>query len=98
MFYEIELPLSRVVVGCKLLTGTDEEKVSKKSSMDSSSKSLITTLLRTIIYSVNGETNPIAVASFTNSMPTQDSQFLRKEYLTLIPNFSLKSLIAKLKT
>ena len=90
MFYEIELPLSRVVVGCKLLTGTDEEKVSKKSSIDSSSKSLITTLLRTIIYSVNGETNPIAVASFTNSMPTQDSQFLRKEYLTLIPNFSLK--------
>ena len=89
MFYNVELPLSKVNVGCKLLTGSDEEKVSRRASMESNGRSLITTLLRTIIFSVNGETNPIAVASFVNSMPTQDSQFLREKYLTLIPNFSL---------
>lgn len=83
-------PITNAVVGCRLFTGYDEEKMAKEAYLKNSRNSLITSLLRRMIVSVDGETNPLVVANFVHSLPTRDSTFLKKEYATQIPFFTLQ--------
>jgi hypothetical protein len=87
---EITLPLTKAVVGCKLLTGADEERVAKESQKKNNSNNIITQLLRNIIVSVNGETNLIAIANLIHTLPTRDSAYIRKTYMEIVPTFNLE--------
>ena len=88
----VTLPLTKAQVAIRWLSGADEEKFSKLNYQKSTtaSESLITDLLRSMIVSINGEDNPIAVAHLIKTMPTQDGVFLRNAYINMIPSFKLQ--------
>ena len=71
-------------VGIKLITGVGSN------SLDNINKdSIITELLSRFVVSVDGKTDESAVQSFVRYMPAQDSRYLRKLYLQLMPNIDL---------
>ena len=67
--YNIELPISKVVVGLRLLTGDN-------SLTEENNNNLITSVLSQIIFSVNGDVNPGSIKEFVNNMPAGDSKYL----------------------
>lgn len=90
LVFNVYTPITKATVGCKFLTGADEEKLAKETYLKTVSNTTITALLRAIIVSVNGETNPLVLASFVHNLPTQDSNHLKKEYVKNIPSYTLK--------
>jgi len=88
----IELPMSRVVVGCRLLTGEDETRLLKESERKAKRKmdsSTTTDTFRAFIVSVNGDENPFAIESYIQAMPARDARHLRTIYNSLVPNIDL---------
>ena len=88
----ITLPMSKVNVECRLLTGADETKMFKenqrrtKKKMDSS---MLTDQLKETILSVNGDTDLISRTSFIRQMPAKDSRYLRNALGDLTPNVDM---------
>ena len=88
---DVTLPLTKAQVAIRWLSGADEERISKAAYKKSDmTESLITDLLRSMVVSINGEDNPIAVAHLIKTMPTQDGVFLRNSYVDMIPTFKLQ--------
>jgi hypothetical protein len=89
----IELPVTKVTVECKLISGADESvmrrKLEKKQKMKLG-ESLLTDLLKTVIVSLNGVTERGVVEEFIDVMPAKDSNFLKKEYEEVKPDIDLK--------
>jgi len=88
----ITLPMSRVALGCRLLTGADEARLSKEADRKAKRKMDSTTTtdaFRAFIVSVNGDDNPFAVESFIQSMPARDARHLRTIYNSIVPNIDL---------
>jgi len=85
----IELPRTKAAVVARILTGNDENRLVKSSNVRNKNtnkvSSLLTNQLKTIIVSVNGDTNKAFINDFVDNMPAMDSRFLRKEYAKNIP-------------
>jgi hypothetical protein len=91
---EITLPVSKKVIGIKLLTGKEEKaiaedlKASKKiGSMVS--PELTTTRLRYTIKSIDGDTNQATINNFANNILSRDSLHLRQEMKKVTPDIEL---------
>jgi len=90
--FSLDLPLSKVTVGVRLLTGHDEKKLAatvkskKKANLPESNT---TEQFRFIICSVNGDDNKGLINKFISLMPAVDSKYLRTLYKELNPNIDL---------
>ena len=92
---KIFLPMSEVVVECKLLNTTDELQIFKETERNTRKKlpeANSTGLFRNYIISVNGDNSPLSVISFINSMPAKDARFLRITYAEVVPNIDLSQI------
>jgi hypothetical protein len=90
--FMITLPMSKVSVECRLLTGADETKMFKENQRRSKKKmdsSMLTDQLKETILSVNGDTDLISRTSFIRQMPAKDSRYLRNTLGDLTPNVDM---------
>ena len=94
--FSVTLPMSKVTVRFKLLTGRDEEELTvaadmKKKKIGGDIDNLVTSRLQRSIISVNGRTDSGAILSFIRNMPARDSAVLRKHMTKLEPGIEMKS-------
>jgi hypothetical protein len=90
--FTIELPVSKINLEVRFLTGRDEKKlaqISERRKKHNLSEAILTDQFKLMIVSVNGESNTEIVASFVDAMPAQDSRHLRLMYSTIMPNIAL---------
>jgi len=88
----IKLPVSKVDLEVRFLTGHDEKKlaeISERRRKHNLSEAVLTDQFRQMIVSVNGDNKMETVGSFIDAMPAQDSRHLRLMYSTIIPNIEL---------
>ena len=87
----VVLPKSQLNVVLKLLTGTDEDKLTNRieSNRKQNSERLVTTQLEHMIASVNGNSTKEAIEYVAHNLPSADSSFLRKAYKAIVPNIDL---------
>lgn len=83
------LPRTGFEVEFRMLTGKDEERISKFQKKNTSSGTLIDTLAM-LMVSVDGVTDRMQISEFAGNMPAMDSKFLRTLYQKLVPNVDLK--------
>jgi hypothetical protein len=91
--FEVELPISKSKITFKLLTGRDENEILKEVNRVKklgAGTTEITTRLRKVITSVNGETAPATINNFVNNMLSKDSLFLRGYIADVTPDIDLK--------
>ena len=92
-YYNIELPQSKVIARVKLLTGKDEQlmsrnnRINKKAGMGN--QTTLTSQMRSFIVAVNGDSTPKNIAYFVDHMPARDSRFLRTIYKAITPNVDM---------
>lgn len=90
--FVIDLPKTRAKVEVTFMTGKEEKSLAllaerkKKNNMP---ESTLTDQFKTIIASVNGNSDKEIINKFVNSMPAIDSRFLRITYAKLTPNIDL---------
>lgn len=86
----LELPKTKWLVECKLITGADEKRLltylEKKRVKDASAEISISEQLALIIVSVNLASDNETVMTAINNMPASDAKFLRDSYQKLVPN------------
>jgi hypothetical protein len=85
-------PLSKARVEVKLMTGHDEEYLTKQAASKKKNKLLETTLtdqLRRMIVSVNGDDSNGMISSFIDHLPARDSRYLRTSYRKVVPDIKL---------
>ena len=88
----VTLPMTKVTVECKLLTGADEIRLLKESDRKAKKKiesSPTSDWFRSIAVAVNGDSEPFSVLSFASQMPARDARFLRVIYSEIVPNIDL---------
>jgi len=91
--FEVELPISKVKITFKLLTGkeevtiTEELNASKKIGADVLPE--LTTRLRHTITSVDGDDSQATINTFVQNLLARDSMFLRKEIKKVTPDIDL---------
>tara|TARA_R100001460_G_scaffold14464_2_gene32344 strand:+ start:680 stop:1549 length:870 start_codon:yes stop_codon:yes gene_type:complete len=88
----IGLPMTQVVVECKLLTGKDEIALLKEADRKSKKKiesSPTTDWFRSVAVSINGDSDSLSLISFANQMPARDARHLRVVYSSIVPNIDL---------
>ena len=90
--FEIKLPNSKSVITFRLLTGADEANIEKeiKRTTKFGTSSEITSRLRHVITSVDGNREQSTINSFVNNLFSRDSLFLRKEIARITPDIELK--------
>ena len=92
--FEVELPISKNKITFKVLNGneeikiTEELKASKKVGSQVSPE--LTTRLRHVVTSVNGDDSVATINEFVNNMLARDSLFLRKEIQKVSPDIKLE--------
>jgi hypothetical protein len=92
--FSLELPISKKTIEFKLLTGKEEKLIdeelqaSKKTGSDVSPE--LTTRLRHVILSVDGDTNPSTISNFVQNMLARDSLVLRQKINAISPDIQLK--------
>ena len=87
-----ELPKSKVNVEVCLLTGKEERiltKLSEKRKKLKMPEAPLTDQFKTIIVSVNNNSDPHIIESFIENMPALDSRYLRGIYARVTPNIDL---------
>ena len=84
--FNIVLPKSQVTVGTKLMTG----RLARSANEQKKEEASVTELLKTIIVSVENNSDKTLINNFVDSMPAMDSKFLRRLYAKLIPNVDMK--------
>lgn len=76
------LPVSKLPIEFKFLTGNEEEAVMKsleaKKKRGIQNNNLVTTRLMSSLVSVKGDTSPGTIAKFVSAMPARDSLVLRQ--------------------
>jgi hypothetical protein len=90
--FELELPISKVNITFKLLTGRDDNNINQelKSLQKIGKQSEVTTRLRYVITSVNGETSKSVISNFVDNMLSKESLILRDEIQRINPDINLK--------
>jgi len=87
-----DLPASDVRVGVRPLTGIEEKeltKVAQKKKKYNLPEATLTDLLKTIIVSANGVTEPGMISQFVDVMPAKDSRMLRTLYNKVVPDVDM---------
>mgnify|MGYP003630253345 CR=1 FL=1 len=90
--FVIVLPMTKVAVECKLLTGRDELRILKESERKAKKKiesSPTTDWFRSMAVSINGDTDPLSLMAFAGEMPARDARHLRIVYSEVVPNIDL---------
>lgn len=88
-----QLPASGQEVTVRLLTARDEKRIQKQAEMRAKNKlaeSATTDLLKSIITSIGGVTQPDEVGAMVLDLPARDSLFIRKNYAKLVPKVEMK--------
>jgi hypothetical protein len=91
----VDLPKSNHQVELKMLTGADEEKLTKFQKQREKTKgkvqtsTVLTDTLKSIITSVSGIKDRKQINQFVDNMPAMDSRYLRSVYQKLIPNIDM---------
>lgn len=91
--FNITLPKTKVVAQCRLVSGKDEkrlEAVAAKRKKHGLPENTLTELVKTLVVSLNGETERKVVEGFVDQMPALDSKFLRAAYNRVVPNVDMK--------
>ena len=92
--FSIKLPASKSEIEFKILTGKEEKIIDKelKGSKKIGSQVLpeLTTRLRHLIISVNGDDSPAVVNNFVQNLLARDSLTLRRELQKVQPDIELK--------
>lgn len=92
--FNFELPASKQKIKFKLLTGLDEELISKeleaKKKLGSLIDSTITTRLKYIVTDYNGVTDKLEIGQNVENMLAKDSLALRNEVARISPDIELK--------
>jgi hypothetical protein len=92
--FSIELPVSKKTIEFKLLTGKEEKlidselKASKKTGSDVSPE--LTTRLRHVILSVDGDVKQNTINNFVINMLARDSLVLRQKINAISPDIEMK--------
>jgi hypothetical protein len=94
--FEIELPVSKSKVIFKLLNGRDEKNIEnelKAMNKVGSSSREITTRLRNLIISVDGNKEQGTINAFVDNMLSRDSLSLRREVARITPDIELQQTV-----
>jgi hypothetical protein len=83
--YEYTLPKSEITVGIKAATG-----VSENATLQLEDSNLVTTSLKALVCSVEGNFDPLYVQSFVDNMLAWDSRDLRGLIPEIVPNIDMK--------
>ncbi len=87
------LPASNQKVTLKLLTTRDEKRIQKMTEMRAKNKladSATTDMLKSIVVSIDGVTQPDDLGQMILDLPARDSLFIRKNYTKLVPKVEMK--------
>ena len=88
--YEFELPISKTKVSYKILTGKDEDDINLElkniSKVNKGASPEITTRIRYMLQSVDGDSTPQVINNFSQNMLARDSLALRKEIKRVSPD------------
>tara|TARA_R110002096_G_scaffold212088_1_gene399397 strand:+ start:18 stop:878 length:861 start_codon:yes stop_codon:yes gene_type:complete len=90
--FEMEVPISKAMVGVRLMTGRDEDyliKLSESKKKQKLPEAPLTDQLRRMIVSVNGDSSNEVINDFVNHMPARDSRYLRAKYYKVVPDIDL---------
>ena len=87
------LPKTKVLIEGKFITGHDEDRLINSAQMKKKNKLIetqTTDLLRAIIISANGVSDPSDLSEFINNMPASDSRALREVYSKIVPDVKFR--------
>ena len=89
--FELTLPVSKVGITFKLLTGKDETNIANelKSLAKIGQPGEVTTRLKNVVTSVNGDTSKSVISNFVDNMLSKESLFLRDEIQRINPDINL---------
>ena len=89
--FELELPVTKINITYKILTGGDEKIIAAdlKSLQKIGQSAEVTTRLKRVITSVNGETDKAVVNNFVDNMLSKESLFLREQVAKINPDIEL---------
>ena len=89
--FVITLPVTKMKITFKLLTGKDETSITQelKSLARIGQNAEVTTRLKKVITSINGETDRSVVNNFVENMLSKESLFLRDEIQRINPDIDL---------
>jgi len=92
--FSILLPVTKVEVKVRLMTGRDETKLSSirgtKKKLSRDAELSMTDQFKQFVVSINDVEDKNQVSSFINNMPANDSRFLRLAYKKVVPNIDLQ--------
>ena len=92
--FEVELPVSKVKLTFKLLTGKDEKSIDSElkqlKKLGSQVSPELTTRLKHTITSVDGNSEQNVIRNFVDNMLSRDSLFLRGEINKVSPDIELE--------
>ena len=91
--FSAQLPASKQEVTVRLLTARDEKRVQKMAEMRTKNKladSATTDMLKSIITSIGGVTQPDELGEMILNIPARDSLFIRKNYAKLVPKVEMR--------
>ena len=91
--FEVTLPISKKKITFKLLTGNEEELITKdlnaSKKISSQVKPELTTRLRYSIIEVDGDSSQSVINETAINILARDSMFLRKEIVNVTPDIDL---------
>ena len=89
--FSVELPITKVNITYRMLTGEDESNITQelKSLQKIGQNAEVTTRLKHVITSVNGEDSKSAINKFVDNMLSKESLFLREEISRISPDIDL---------
>ena len=90
--FRVTLPMSKVTIECRMLTGGDESSIAKKALRNdrkNEASTTLTTQLGMLIVSINDNTDKFTKAKFIAAMPARDSRYLRGILEKVTPNIDM---------
>ena len=91
--FMIDLPVTKVKVELKLLTGQDDKALDNYRKMMKKHSGVeigLSDQIKQMIASANGEEDSNLIGQFVDNMPAMDSKFIRACYAAVMPNVSMK--------
>jgi len=92
--FDVELPISKKKVKCKLLTGKEEKAIEAEleamKKISSATDKLLTTRLKHAIIEADGKSERGYINEFVDNMLARDSMTLRSELRRIAPDIILK--------
>jgi len=92
--YKFAVPATKATVECRMMTGADELAIARTTAKRKQHRlpdSNLTTQLRQMIVSVNGNPDLAFVNSFVDNMPAMDSRYIREVHGQITPSVSLET-------